>query len=159
MRFIDQNGDHRIDDEDRVMLGNATPKYFGGFYTHFRYKGFSLDAEFTYSKGNKAYNATRRFLESGSTVGNQSMNMVNRWNLEGQQTDVPRVQWGDPLGNSDFSSRWIEDASYLTMKSITLSYQFNRKILSFVRSGTFYETAENLWTEHKYLGLTTELAY
>jgi len=159
IHFEDQNGDHRIDDKDRVHLGNASPRYFGGFYTQFQYKNFSLAAEFTYSKGNKAYNAVRRFLESGSTVGNQSVNMANRWSLEGQQTDVPRVQWGDPLGNSDFSSRWIEDASYFRMKNITLSYRFNRKVLNFIHSGTLYITAENLWTETKYLGLDPEFSY
>ncbi|MCD8178826.1 MAG: SusC/RagA family protein, partial [Tannerellaceae bacterium] len=157
--FIYFYGDHRFVDNDRVALGSASPKYFGGFYTHLQYRSFGLTAEFTYTKGNKAYNAVRRYLESGSTVGNQSRNMVNRWNLEGQRTEVPRVQWGDPLGNSDFSSRWIEDASYLRMKNITLSYRFDKKVLNFIRSGTLYVSAENLWTETKYLDLDPEFSY
>ena len=56
VRFVDQNGDNRIDDKDRVLLGSAAPSYFGGFYTQLKYKGFALSAEFSYSKDNIAYN-------------------------------------------------------------------------------------------------------
>lgn len=159
MHFVDQNGDHRIDDRDRVALGSAAPKYFGGFFSRIRYKSFTLSADFLYSKGNKAYNATRRSIESLSTLGNQSLSAVNRWTLEGQVTDMPRAQWGDQVGNSVFSARWIEDASYLRMKNITLSYDFNKKILNFIRSGTIYVTGENLWTVTDYLGLDPEFSY
>lgn len=159
VHFIDQNGDHRIDDKDRVALGSSAPKYFGGFFTRIAYKSFALSAEFSYSKGNKAYNAVRRDLESLSTLGNQSEAVINRWSLEGQQTSMPRAQWGDPVGNSDFSSRWIEDASYVRMKNITFSYSFDKKFLNFFRSGTLYVTGENLITATKYLGMDPEFSY
>lgn len=159
IHYYDKNGDHRIDDKDRVALGDATPDFFGGFYSSLRYKGFMLAAEFTYSKGNDAYNAVRRTLESQSSASNQSIAVLNRWNLEGQQTDMPRARWGDPLGNSDFSSRWIEDASYLRMKNITLSFGFDKKFFNFFRGGTLYLTGENLWTTTKYLGLDPEFSY
>ena len=159
IHFVDQNGDHVIDEKDRVSLGSAEAKFFGGFFTSFRYKHFSLSAEFTYSKGNKAYNAVRRNLESLSSFDNQSIATINRWKLEGQVTDMPRAEWGDPIGNNDFSDRWIEDASYLRMKNITFSYDFNRKVLNLFRSGTIYITGENLFTVTKYLGLDPEFAY
>lgn len=63
VRFVDQNGDNRIDDKDRILLGSAAPSYFGGFYTQLKYKGFALSAEFSYSKDNIAYNAVRQQLE------------------------------------------------------------------------------------------------
>ena len=159
VRYVDQNGDGMINYKDYVSLGNATPDYFGGFYTHIRYKGFALTAEFSYSQGNKAYNAVRRSLESVSTFSNQSAAVVNRWSLEGQQTDIPRATYGDPIGNNDFSSRWIEDASYLRMKNITLSYTFDKPVWNFFRSGTIYVTGENLWTLTDYLGMDPEFAY
>ena len=159
VHFVDQNLDGRIDDKDRVALGNAAPKYFGGFFTQFCYKSFALSAEFSYSKGNKAYNAVRRSLESLSTFGNQSEALENRWSLEGQQTGIPRAQWNDPMGNNDFSDRWIEDASYLRLKNLTLSYSFDKKFLNFFRSGTLYLTGENLLTFTKYLGLDPEFSY
>lgn len=159
VHFADINGDQVIDDRDRVQLGSTDPDFFGGFFTNFRYRNVSLSAEFSYSKGNKAYNAVRRTLESSSTLGNQSIAVANRWNLEGQVTDMPRAQWNDPMGNNDFSSRWIEDASFVRMRNLTLSYDFDRKVLNFFRSGTIYVTGENLWVATKYLGMDPELSY
>jgi TonB-linked SusC/RagA family outer membrane protein len=159
IHFEDINGDHIIDDRDRVLLGDPAPKYFGGFYTRVSYNSFALTAEFTYSKGNQAYNVVRRNLESLSSFGNQSTAVMNRWNLEGQITDIPRAQWNDPLGNSSFSSRWIEDASYIRMKNITFSYDFEKRILNFIRSGKLYVSGENLLTMTNYLGLDPEFSY
>lgn len=159
MHFIDQNGDHKIDENDRVSLGSATPKFFGGFYTQIQYKGFALSADFSYSKGNYAYNAVRRELESMNTMGNQSEAVLNRWVMEGQVTNIPRASYNDISGNSAFSERWIEDASYLRMGSMTLSYRFNKQFLHLFRSGTLYITGENLLTLTKYLGLDPEFSY
>lgn len=159
VRFVDQNNDGRIDSKDYVSLGSATPDYFGGFYTNIRYKNFALAAEFSYSEGNKAYNAVRRTLESASSFANQSTAVANRWSVEGQVADIPRATYGDAIGNNNFSSRWIEDASYLRMKSVTLSYNFNKPVWNFFRSGTIYVTGENLLTATKYLGMDPEFAY
>lgn len=159
VHYIDQNHDGRIDYKDYVSLGSATPDYFGGFYTNIRYKHFELSTAFSYSKGNEAYNAVRRSLESVSSLANQSEAVARRWSAEGQITDIPRATYGDAIGNNDFSSRWIEDASYLRMKNVTLSYSFDKPIWNFFRSGTVYVTGENLWTKTKYLGLDPEFAY
>ena len=152
-------GDNIINDRDRVLLGNAAPNFFGGFFTNISYKGFALSAEFMYSQGNNAYNAVRRSLESLSGVGNQTLAVTNRWDLEYKKTNVPRAMWGDPIGNSAFSDRWIEDASFIRMRNLTFSYSFDRKFLNLFRSGTIYLTGENLWTYSKYLGLDPEFAY
>ena len=101
-----------INDDERVSLGSATTDFFGGVSTTFRYKWISLKADFGYSVGNKAYNALRRQTESMSTFYNQSTAVLNRWQVEGQTTDMPRAAYGDPSGNNIFSDRWIEDASY-----------------------------------------------
>lgn len=160
IHYLNYNdADNKIDDKDRVVLGSSTPDFFGGFYTDIRVKSVSLSAEFVYSKGNQAYNAVRRSLESLSGFGNQTTAVVYRWNIEEQQTDIPRAQWGDPIGNNDFSNRWIEDASYVRMKQITLSYSFDKKILNFFRAGTLYVSGENLLTFTNYLGLDPEFSY
>ena len=159
VRFVDQNGDHKIDDKDRVLLGNAAPDFFGGFYTQLKYKGFAISAEFSYSKGNMAYNAVRQQLESMTTTNNQSLATLNRWTLDGQVTDMPRAVWKDPVGNSYFSSRWIEDASYVKMKNVTFSYTFSKTLWKFFRSGTLYVTGENLLTFTNYLGIDPEFSY
>ncbi|NDV63655.1 SusC/RagA family TonB-linked outer membrane protein [Bacteroides sp. 224] len=159
VRFVDQNSDNRINDKDRVLLGSASPSYFGGFYTQLKYKGFAVSAEFSYSKGNKAYNAVRQQLESVSTTNNQSVAVMNRWSVEGQKTDMPKAAWKDPVGNSYYSSRWMEDASYLKMKNLTVSYTFSKTLWNFFRSGTVYVTGENLLTFTDYLGMDPEFSY
>lgn len=159
VKYVDQNKDGRIDYRDYVSLGSATPDFFGGFYTNIRVGHFALSADFSYSKGNEAYNAVRRGLESVSGFANQSEAVTNRWSMEGQITNIPRTTYGDAIGNNDFSSRWIEDASYLRMKNITLSYSFDKPIWNFFRSGTIYITGENLLTATKYLGMDPEFSY
>lgn len=159
VRFVDQNNDGIINDDDKVLLGSATPDFFGSISTVVRYKQFTLQADFGYSVGNKAYNATRRMLESMSNFNNQSTAVLNRWQVEGQITDMPRATYGDPSGNNFFSDRWIEDASYIKLRSVMLTYSFDNSLFRFVRSGSLYVVAENLFTLTDYLGSDPEFSY
>lgn len=159
VRYQDVNGDGQIGEEDKQVLGSATPDFFGGFNTYIRYKNFSVSAEFTYSSGNEAYNATRRSIEAMDNFNNQSRAVVNRWQLDGQVTDIPKAVYGDPMNNNAFSSRWIEDASYVKLKYVTVAYEFDKAFLKFFRSGKIYVTGENLFTWTDYLGLDPEFAY
>lgn len=159
IRFVDQNGDGVIDSNDRVVLGAATPKGFGDFYTRFDYKGFGLDLDFGYQWGGKAYNAVRRITESASDFSNQSVSVVRRWNMEGQVTDMPHAEWGDPRGNNAFSDRWIESTDFVKLRSVTLSYTTNKSLWNFFQGATIYVTGENLLTFTNYLGLDPEFAY
>lgn len=156
--FVDQNGDGIINDADKVSLGSARPTVFGGLNLELRYKNIVLDANFAYSVGNKAYNAIRREMESMDKFYNQSTAVLNRWQVEGQQTTMPRANYGDPLGNNDFSDRWIEKADYFKCRSLKLAYNF-KSLFSFIRSGSVYVAAENLFTITKYLGSDPEFAY
>jgi hypothetical protein len=93
-----------------------------------------------------------------STFYNQTTSALNRWQVEGQQTNMPRASYGDVIGNNQFSDRWIEKGDYLKLRSLRLSYGFD-KLFSFVRSGNVYVVAENLFTLTKYLGGDPEFAY
>ncbi|PTN09804.1 SusC/RagA family TonB-linked outer membrane protein [Mangrovibacterium marinum] len=159
VHFEDVDGDHVIDNNDKQIIGSAAPDYFGGFYSTVKYKNFSLSVDFVYSVGNDAYNAVRRSNESMSNFYNGSVAVANRWRYEGQVTDMPRASYGDPLGNTNFSSRWVEQASYLKLKNVTLNYDFDQSILGFFQAGQIYVTAENLFTWTKYLGLDPEFSY
>lgn len=159
VHFYDADEDGRITEKDRVMLGTASPELFGGFFTEFRYKGFALTADFNFSHGGKVYNAVRRQMESMSNFDNQSQAVMRRWTEEGQVTNVPRATYGDPLGNSAFSSRWLEDGSYLSLQELTFSYSFDKPFLNFFRSGTLYVTGENLITWTEYTGLDPVFGY
>ncbi|WP_241254855.1 SusC/RagA family TonB-linked outer membrane protein [Sphingobacterium sp. DR205] len=159
IQFEDINNDGIIDAEDRMDLGNSLPKLFGGAYFSFRYKKFQLQGLMSFTKGNKAYNAVRRSLEDLSSYNNQSIAALRRWQTDGQQTDVPQAQYGDPMENARFSNRWIEDASYMRLENLSLSYRFGNHRLKILSNSEWYITAENLFTWSKYLGLDPVTAY
>ena len=159
VHFVDRNNDGIINEEDKTVLGKATPDYSGGFYTSLRYRNWSVGAEFTYSFGNDAYNAVRRNSESMSNWDNQTLAVINRWRFDGHVSNVPRAVYGDPMNNSRFSDRWIEDASFIKLRSVTLAYTINRPVFKFIRSAQLYVSAENLYTWTDYLGMDPEFAY
>jgi TonB-linked SusC/RagA family outer membrane protein len=157
VRFVDVNGDKVIDSKDQQVIGNPNPKFTGGISTGFTYKRVALNALFTFSKGNSIYNYTRRQLESESNPQNQTLAINNRWRGDGQITNIPRASYGDPSGNSAFSDRWIEDGSYLRLRTITVSYDVPLKY-KFFKYVKVYATGNNLLTFTHYLGYDPEFA-
>lgn len=155
VKFVNQNTDNRIDENDRVVIGDPNPDLFGSFNNTFKYENWSLNALMIYSVGNDVYNYTRSQMENLSTYNNQSKATLNRWRYEGDQTSVPKAVYGDPMGNSRFSDRWIEDGSYLRLKSMTLSYEFDLN-WKMIQNCTLFATGENLITLTKYKGLDPE---
>lgn len=157
MIFVDQNGDHRIDENDRVVIGDPNPDLYGNIFTSVSYKGFNLDVRFNYCLGNDVYNYQRSQLEGGSRFMNQTTNLLARWQVEGQNTDVPKATFQDPMGNSRFSDRWIEDGSYLRLKTVTLSYNLPMNS-TFIQGLQFWIQGNNLLTFSKYLGSDPEFS-
>jgi hypothetical protein len=107
--------------------------------------------------GNDIYNYTRSELESGKNLYNQTNALINRWRGEGQSTDVPRAAFGDPMGNSRFSDRWVEDGSYVRLRTLSLSYSlpFTAKAFKYLN---IYGTANNVFTLSKYKGFDPEFS-
>ena len=155
VKFVDQNGDGMINLDDRVIIGNPNPDFYGNISSNLIFKNLSLSATVNYSLGNDVYNYQRALLESGSSFYNQTVAVTNRWKVEGQQTDMPRASYGDPKGNNRFSDRWIEDGSYLRLKDVTLSYKVpvSDSWLTVWCAGT------NLLTLTNYLGSDPEFSF
>jgi len=157
VKFVKQTGGDVLNESDMTVIGDPNPDWYGSIVNNFRWKQFSLNTVFTYSIGNDVYNAVRANLESMTGYDNQTVNITNRWMKEGHITHTPKAVWGDPMGNSRFSDRWIEDGSYLRLKSVSLSYDIPLK-LNFVRSFQVYATGLNLITFTKYLGYDPEFS-
>ncbi|WP_295117825.1 SusC/RagA family TonB-linked outer membrane protein [uncultured Chitinophaga sp.] len=155
--FVDLNNDKIIDDADRQNIGNPTPDYIGGISNRVIWKNFEFNALFTFSKGNSVYNYTRYRLESASGVENQLVSVNNRWRYEGQTGASPKATYGDPLGNSRFSDRWIEDGSYFRLRSLSLQYYIPIQ-KSILKSATVYATGNNLFTLTNYKGYDPEFS-
>ncbi len=157
VKYVDQNNDGIIDDNDRTVIGDANPDIYGNIWTSLSYKRLTLDLGFNYSLGNDIYNYNRQQLESGSRFMNQTTAMLSRWSYEGQVTNVPRANYGDPMGNSEFSDRWIEDGSYLRLKNVTLSYKLPINN-TYIQGITVWARANNVFTITKYLGTDPEFS-
>lgn len=157
VRFVDSNHDGFIDNSDRQVIGNPNPNFTGGISTMLAYKRWSMDALLTFSSGNDIYNYTRRILVSQSGYENQLQVVNNRWRAQGQVTNVPRAEYGDPAGNSRFSDRWIEDGSYLRLRTISVTYNLPISGKG-IKSARIYVTGNNVFTITNYLGYDPEFS-
>jgi TonB-linked SusC/RagA family outer membrane protein len=160
IRFVDTNGDGAITDADRTIIGNPNPKAFAGVTNNFSYKGIELSVFFQGQFGNQIYNQTRQVLESQSDPYNQSTRVLNHWTPTNTNTDIPRPVRNDPQGNNRFSTRWLEDGSYVRLKNVTLAYNIPTTLSkrAAIQNLRVYVTGQNLITWTKYLGYDPEVS-
>lgn len=151
VRFADLHADGVLDERDKTIIGDPNPDFTGSFANRFTMGRFALDVLCTFKCGGDVYNYQRQTLESMTDTYNQTGAVMNRWRHEGQVTDMPKAVYGDPMGNSRFSSRWIEDGSFFKLKNVRLSYVWPINNV-FIQGVTFWAGASNLLTLTKYLG-------
>ena len=163
-RWVDQNKDGVIDTKDKIIAGNPIPDFTGGLNNTFKYKGLSLDAFFQFSKGNDVYNNFRTDLVRGFNTNYLKENL-DAWKQEGDITDVPRNVLLDPANNSEGvvarpSTRFLEDGSFIKLKTVTLTYEFPNSVLEKLKlSGLkVYAKGTNLLTITKYSGFDPEVS-
>lgn len=169
VKLKDINGDGQVTSEDQTIIGHGLPIHTGGFTNNFEWKNFDLSVFFQWSYGNDVINYNRVKLESlrGKHV-NQLSSAANHW--------TPRTDNGDgtytPGNYTNYlcapnrsltninTSREVEDASFLRLKTIQLGYNFPTKVLKNmkIRSLRLYVTGQNLWTLTKYTGYDPEVS-
>jgi len=154
---LDASGD--LSDGDKTIIGNANPKYSFGLANDFKYKNWSFNIFFQGVQGNDIFNATRIETEGLYNANNQLTTVLDRWTTPGQITDIPKVDFGGDQ-NVKVSSRYVEDGSYVRLKSLTLGYSLPENLVSKLSMSKvhFYLTAENLLTWTKYSGLDPEVS-
>ncbi|GAB3547391.1 SusC/RagA family TonB-linked outer membrane protein [Spirosoma fluminis] len=156
-KYLDLNGDKKIDDNDRTIIGRAQPKFIGGFNNTFSYKGLELTVFFQGVYGNEILNANRFELEYLNGTNNQDRDMLNRWTPTNTNTDIPRASTTRPANR--ISTRQIEDGSYLRLKNIQLAYNLPALVLKTlkIQSLRVYATAQNFATWTNYSGYDPEV--
>jgi TonB-linked SusC/RagA family outer membrane protein len=165
--IIDKDGNpsYAGDFEDGSVRGSAIPTHFGGWSNTFSYKGISLDIFFQYQYGNKAFNGDLYNLLSGSGVGNQRSDILERWQEPGDVTNVPMVTPNGTIAgiaqNFGFigTDRFMSDASYIRLKTATLSYNLPTSLLERVnmRNARIFVQGVNILTWTKYDGIDPEV--
>ena len=159
--YEDINHDGTINQLDIVYLGNSNPAAQGGFGLTFRYKKWSLRTSFTYRWDVDVVNSARMAFENMSSFDNQSYAVNWRWRKEGDITEVPRAIYGSSnTFNYLGSDRYVEDASYIRLSYVQLSYSFEPEWLKKVglTSLNVYASADNVCFWTKYTGLDPEVA-
>lgn len=155
--YEDLNGDGKINVSDKHYIGDANPIFTAGMTNTISWKGLSLSFLLTSSVGNDIYNASKIEMIGMYNGSNQIKDVVRRWRVPGQVTDIPKA---GELDNLRASTRWVEDGSYLKVKNITLSYDIVHPALKKANISRIrpYITLDNMITFTKYSGYDPEMS-
>jgi TonB-linked SusC/RagA family outer membrane protein len=168
--IVDQDESGGVpNDLDRKITGSPLPKHIGGFTNEFTYKGFDLNIFFQWSYGNKIFNNTRKWMEEmrredRSTIGYNTTREAfeNRWMQAGDQTEYPGVFY-DLRNRNHFlpHNGWLEDGSYLRLKTLTLGYNFPASFNDRLKisNARIYFSSNNLLTFTSYKGYDPEVSH
>jgi hypothetical protein len=152
--YVDRNHDGVLDNQDMTYLGNADPVVYGGFQNNFRIGKFNLGVYFVYSLGGKIFNYSELYM-AGSRSTNQYAYMVNAWHpVKNPDSNLPRA---GIIDGDVHSTRMLHDASYLRLKTVSLSYMWNVK-KKFIRDITFSISGENLYLWKHYNGFDPDVS-
>lgn len=157
-KYADINNDGKIDKNDIVYIGNSNPMLSGGGGFNLRYKDWSLTVFMHYRLGQKIVNRARMNAESMYSSDNQSTAVLRRWRNEGDDTDIPRALWKygyNYLG----SDRFVEDCSFLRLKTLSLSYNLPKAFCKHIglNSANVFVTGYDLFTITDYTGQDPEV--
>jgi len=157
IKFVDINGDGKIDAQDQTQIGNPFPKFTMGWNLNLEYKNFDLNV-FTYaSEGNDIYRA----YERNANYTNKFQSVLNRWTGPGTTNDAryPRYSFTDANNNSRVSDRFVEDGSFIKIKNIMLGYSVQAKqVKKLFKEVRIYAQVKNAFTFTKYSGFDPEVA-
>lgn len=157
-KYRDINGDGIVNENDRTVIGCGQPIHTGGFGNNFRIYDFDLSIFFSWSYGNDVLNANRLIFENGRyTNTNQFATMKNHFSSANPESDIPRIGANNLFV---YSSRVVEDGSFLRLKNVSLGYNFPKKVLRVLHLQTLrlYVSADNLLTFTKYSGPDPEVS-
>ncbi|MDM1415723.1 TonB-dependent receptor [Myroides odoratimimus] len=157
--FEDINGDGVITSDDRVVIGNIQPKFFGGFVNSFRYKSLTLNAIFQYSVGAKSiWDPISRNAYNSLGENKYSEYALNTWTPDNPNARYARAIYTDPSASGRISDRYLHSTSYLRLKNVQLSYSFNKELISRIGMDnvTVFVSASNLFTWTKWPGQDPE---
>jgi TonB-linked SusC/RagA family outer membrane protein len=157
-KYVDQNGDGILNEEDTILLGNANPDFSFGLGNSFEYKNWSLNIFISGVYGNEIANFNKFGLESFDGLRNNSTAALNRWTPANPTNDYPRAN-ADPRRSNTLSDVQIEDGSYVKVRDITLSYNLNQTMLDKLKLSNvkFFMSAKNSFVFTNYSGYDPEV--
>jgi TonB-linked SusC/RagA family outer membrane protein len=158
MKFVDVNGDGKVDGKDRTEIGNPLPDFTYGINLGAKYKGWEISMLIQGSQGNEIFNAMKTHLYKFDET-NKHKDLLNSWTPTNTNTNMPRLTGRDKNDTNRTSDRFVEDGSYMRLKNLMIGYNFPTKWLNKVRlnSAKIYFSGQNLWTLTDYSGADPEV--
>ncbi len=163
--FITENKDtvtNNVNNARYRYNGTSIPKMTGGISTAVKYKGVTLSALVVYQIGGKVYDASYAGLMGSGGYGSaKHIDILNRWQTPGQVTNVPRMDNGRTADFDAASDRWLIDGSYLNVRTVTLSYQLPKSLLSKakIQNAQIYVSGENFFISSKRKGMNVQQGF
>lgn len=169
--FLDTNGyesdgktltgkpDGKLNDADKTFIGSPIPDFTYGFNLALEYKGFDLNAFFEGVQGSEIFNGNRAYTHATGSIYQKNKAVLNAWTPQNTNTDIARINGDDNNDNMRISDFYVEDGSYLRLKSLQLGYSFSGKWMQKVRLQRLriYLSGQNLFTITKYSGADPEI--
>ena len=158
VKYKDQDGDGVITTNDRTVIGNTLPKWYGGITNNFTFKGVDFSFMFQFNYGNDVYNATRLYAtQTRSGRRNFLAEVADRWSPTNASNLVPKY---DGYITNDVYSRFVEDGSFLRLKNVTLGYTLPTKWTKkfYVSKLRVYASGQNLFCLDNYSGYDPEVS-
>jgi len=158
VRYVDVNGDGKIDAKDQTWIGNPHPDFFFGLNTNLSYKNWDMSILFQGAYGNDIYNLMGKTMITTADSNKPVYYANERWAGEGTSDKYPRMSEVSSPANQLHSSLWIEDGSYVRLKNIQLGYTINPDKLSSIgiSSMRLYTSVQNVFTLTNYSGMEPE---
>jgi len=160
VKYVDVNGDGKIDANDKTFIGNPHPKFTYGFTNNFKYKNVDLSIFLQGSYGNDVMNLTRRAgTTNASLYDNQLVEAMDYYSPTNTASNNPRPIADSSNNNLLISDRYVEDGSYLRIQNITLGYSLPQDVISKYKISRLrlYGSAQNLYTFTNYSGYDPEI--
>ena len=155
VRYVDQNGDGKLNDDDKIELGDPNPDFLFGFSVSFGYKAFDLSLIASGVAGNQLVQSYR----SQDKYSNYTTAILDRWNGQGTSNEIPRVT-NSNINYKYFSKLFIQNGDYLRIDNVTLGYDFAKTFnIKAVSQCRIYASVQNLFTFTKYDGMDPDIGY
>lgn len=159
VRFVDQNQDGLIDEEDKVYLGNPNPDFEMGFQLNLEYKGVYVNSTLTGKFGMQVMQSYRSFADQFTQ--NYTSSVFDRWHGEGTSNRMPRLTYGSNRNQQYISDIYMHDADYVRISNLTIGYNFGRMLtgINGISSLKIYAAVNNLYTFTGYDGMDPEVRF
>ncbi|MGB8357816.1 MAG: TonB-dependent receptor [Bacteroidales bacterium] len=159
VKFVDQNQDGLINDDDKVMLGSPLPDFEMGFQANAEYKGIYVNVTLTGKFGMQVMQSYRSFADNFTQ--NYTTQIFGRWHGEGTSNKIPRLGYASTRNINLISDIYMHDADYVRVSNLVLGYRFDNLLskLNWIKGASVYTSVNNLHTFTKYDGMDPDVGY